>query len=754
MLQFDDKSLIVQKSKQYCKQSGLDPTVIPTFKSIPNEELEKILIGYEEILSVAGFFSNQFLDSIEGKEIPLLIGISNEDGVILHIDGDQSIRDMMNELGFNVGLQFLEAYAGTNVVNLALKYQSPIELIGNDHYHHFFHNAACYAVPFYSKKGGNLLGTISIMTLVEYEHPFFLAMLITMVESIERELILRIQNNKLDVLNHIVIDTTSNAIVATDADGIITEFNKFAEKITNFRKEEVIGQSITCLSNINTYIDQVITEEKKFEDIQLLFCDSESNLKIVCLFDALPIYDKKGKLIGALGQFRDITERYETEKKINYMAHHDEVTGLPNRRLFKKQFLHEIEAVRHLNEKLAIIFIDLDRFKYVNDTFGHTEGDRLLQQVSERLKSCLCLGRDMVARMGGDEFIFIVPQKNIRESIHNYALDILSRLDEPFVMNGFDLHISASLGIAIFPDDGQDLETLLVYADSAMYKAKLNGGNNFQIFKPGMYSSSHKKLLLENALRNSIKNRELILNYQPQVDAKTGQLIGVEALVRWKHPELGIVSPEEFIPLSEETGFIIPLGEWVLREACFQNKRWQEAGYAPIKISVNLSGKQFSQDQLADEVNRILKETGLAPEFLDLEITESMMMDVNHAIYILNELHTLGIQISIDDFGTGYSSLNYLKRFSINRLKIDRSFVDDIMNDSSDASIVETIIAMAHNLGLSVIAEGVESKEQLEFLVSKNCDEYQGFLCSKPISAEEFENEFLKNNNLKSISSI
>lgn len=747
MINFVDKSTIVQKSKQYCKQCGLDPTVIPTIKPIPNEELKQILVNYEEILSVTGFFMNQFLVSIKGKGIPLLVSISNEEGVVLQIDGDQSITDMMNDAGFRVGIKFSEDCAGTNVVNLALKYHSPIELIGDDHYHYFFHKVACYSVPFYYKEQNNLLGTISIMTSLEFEHPFFLAMLITMVDSIERELLLRKQNSRLNVLNHILIDTTRNAIVATDMEGFILEFNKFAEKILYSRKEEVIGQHISCLNNLHTYIDQVLNEGKKFEDIQLEFYESENNKKVVCLFDALPIHDKKGILIGALGQFRDITERFETEEKIKYMAHHDELTGLPNRRLFKERFLQEIESARDMNKKTAIVFIDLDRFKYVNDTFGHTEGDRLLQQVSERLKRCLYSDKDLVARMGGDEFIFILPQKNSRESIHYHAQAILSSFEQPFIVNGFALHISASLGIAIFPDNGSDIETLMIYADSAMYKAKSTGGNNFQIFKPGMYSNSHKKLILENALRKSIENKELLLVYQPQVEARTGKLIGVEALVRWKHPQLGIVSPDEFIPLSEETGFIINLGEWVLREACYQNKRWQDIGYPPIKVSVNLSGKQFSQEGLPDDVNKILKETGLEPRFLDLEITESMMMDVNHSIQVLEQLNKLGLQISIDDFGTGFSSLNYLKRFSIHRLKIDRSFVEDITKNASDASIVETIITMAHNLGLGVIAEGVETKDQLEFLVSKNCDELQGFFFSRPITAEEFENNFLKDNN-------
>ncbi|WP_338448761.1 EAL domain-containing protein [Niallia oryzisoli] len=744
MLHNIDKISMVQESKEFCKQSGLDPAVIPTFHCMPSDELDKKLKNYEEILSVVGFFMNQFLVSIQGKGIPLLISISNEEGVILQIDGDQSIRRVMNKAGFRVGIQFREEWAGTNVVNLALKHQKPIELIGDEHYHQFFHSAACYSVPFYYKKQDNLLGTISIMTSKEYNHPFFLAMLITMVDSIERELLLRKQNSRLDVLNHILIDTTRNAIVATDPEGIILEFNSCAEKILKYQKEEVIGQSIDTIEQMSDYIGRVLNEEKKFEDVQVCFYDSENNRDIVCLFDALPIYDYKGGLIGALGQFRDITERFESEQKINHMAHHDELTGIANRRLVKQRLLQEIENTNDPIQKIAIVFIDLDRFKYVNDTFGHSEGDRLLQQVSERLQKYVYSNKDLVARMGGDEFIFILPDKDSEESIQSHAKDILSCFDKPFVVNGFDLHISASLGIAVFPDHGRDIEELMVCADSAMYQAKAGGGNNFQIYTPGMYSNSYKKLFMENALRTSIENNELILEYQPQVDAKTRKIVGVEALIRWNHPQLGLVSPAEFIPLSEETGFIVPLGEWVLREACKQNKRWQDAGYPPINISVNLSSKQFSQENLAADVSKILEETGLAPEFLDLEITESMMMDVNHSIHVLKELHALGIQISIDDFGTGYSSLNYLKRFSIHRLKIDRTFVQDITNSSSDASIVETIITMAHNLGLGVIAEGVESEEQLKYLINKNCDEFQGYLFSKPLSAERLEQQFLK----------
>ncbi|WP_071394105.1 EAL domain-containing protein [Bacillus tuaregi] len=746
MLQIVDKTSIVRASKQLCKQSGLDPTVIPKSKCIPDYVLEEKLKSYEEILSVARFFMDQFLDSIKGKGIPLLISVSNDEGVILQIDGDQSIREIMNNSGFRVGVQFIEEMSGTNVVNLALKYRRPIEIIGDEHYHHYFYQAACYSVPFTYQEQGTLLGTISIMTSIEYNHPFFLAMLQTMVDSIERELQLRKQNGRLEVLNHILIDTTRNGVVATDTNGIVLEYNLIAEKIIKSRKKDVIGKSISLLTNINSYIDQVLKEEKKFEDIQLSFIDMETNKNIVCLFDALPIYDQKENLIGALGQFRDITERFETEQKIQYMAHHDELTGLANRRLFKHQYLKEIKLAHDSGEKLAIVFIDLDRFKYVNDTFGHSEGDILLQQVSHRLKECLVTERDLVARMGGDEFIFILPEKENSESIQSHAERILSCFDQPFMVSGFDIHISASLGIAIFPDNGKEFDSLMICADSAMYQAKAKGGNNFQIFEHKMYTNSHKRLFMENALRKAIEKNELYLEYQPQMDAKNGRLLGVEALVRWNHPQLGFVSPTEFIPLSEETGIIIPLGEWVLREACKQNKRWQTTGYPPIIVSVNLSGKQFSQHGLVNDISQILNETGLEPEYLDIEITESMMMDVNHSIHILEELCRLGVQISIDDFGTGYSSLNYLTRFSLDRLKIDRSFVQNITNSVSDASIVETIIVMAHNLGLRVIAEGVESVKQLEFLTEKNCDEFQGYFFSKPLSAEKLEQEFLQGN--------
>jgi len=744
MLQIVDKTSIVHASKQFCKQSGLDPTVIPQSKCIPENEIKEKLKSYEEILSVAGFFMDRFLNSIKDKGIPLLISVSNEEGVILQIAGDQLIRNVMDKAGFRVGIQFMEEMSGTNVVNLALKYRMPFELIGDEHYHHYFHQAVCYSVPFSYQEQDKLLGTISIMTSIEYEHPFFLAMLITMVDSIERELQLRKQNSRLNVLNHILINTTRNGIVATDRNGIILEFNLYAEKILKNGKESVIGKSVSCLTSINSFIDQVLKEEKKFEDIQLSFMDAESGNTIVCLFDALPIYDQKGILIGALGQFRDITDRFESEQKIRYLANHDELTGLANRRLFKKRMTNEIENAADSCKKLAIVFIDLDRFKHVNDTFGHSEGDHLLQQVSDRLKKCVGSDCDFVARMGGDEFIFILPGRDTYESIQTDAQAILSNFERPFMVSGFDLHISASLGVAVYPDNGKHLESLLICADSAMYQAKANGGNNYQIYTPTMYANSHKRLFMENALRKAVENKELFLAYQPQVDAKTGQLLGMEALVRWQHPQLGIVSPDEFIPISEETGIIIPLGEWVIREACYQNKRWQDAGYPPVKVSVNLSGKQFAQGRIVDDIRQILKETGLEPKYLDIEITESMMMDVNHSIQVLKELCDLGVQISIDDFGTGYSSLSYLKRFSIHRLKIDRSFVQDITISSSDASIVETIIVMARNLGIGVIAEGVESKEQLEFLVEKNCDEVQGYLFSKPLSAEKFEREFLQ----------
>ncbi|MFE5323388.1 EAL domain-containing protein [Paenibacillus sp. NPDC056579] len=727
------------KSREYC----LDPDTIPIFEeNLSHKDLLRKFSEYEDVLKVVRFFVKKLLDSLKGN--PILIVVSDENGVVLDMEGDETIKQTVNQLGIRVGVRFTEETCGTNVINLALSQCVPIELIGDDHYHSCLFSSACYSVPFHYTDKNNLLGSISIMTSVGLADPFYLTLLTMAVDSIERELLLVKQNQKLNVLNQIMINSTRSGIIMTDKEGFIIEFNDVAEQLTGLKKGLIRHQAVRQFKPMGQYISDVIEKGSKYENIQLMFERQNGKSKFVCLFDALPIYDEHYDIIGAFGQFRDVTQLYEAEEKYNHLAYHDDLTGLPNRRLFYKQINEMFEGAEQNQNSFAILYIDLDRFKMVNDTLGHRNGDILLQEVAERLKNCLetdC----MLARMGGDEFTIIVPDASGPEVAVSIADAIIQKFKRSFTIQGHDFHITASIGISLYPSDGQDAETLMIHADTALYKAKETGKNNYMLYVPSMNQSSHEKLALDSSLRRAVEREEWVLHYQPQIDIRTGEVVGVEALIRWLHPEFKMVSPAEFIPLAEETGLIVPIGEWALKQACMQNKKWQDAGYPQVRVAVNLSTAQFMKKNLDQTVAHVLAETGLDPKYLELEITETMTMDVERSSQILDELSRLGVQISIDDFGTGYSSLNYLKKFSIHRLKIDRSFVRDITSDESDARIVGVIISMAHHLGLNVIAEGVETAEQVAFLKEQQCDEIQGYYFSKPLTAEELEEKYFKN---------
>nr|WP_319946965.1 EAL domain-containing protein [Paenibacillus caseinilyticus] len=721
----------------------MDSKVIPAPAVVmTQEELETKRKEYDEILSVVQFFGNKVLHSLKGT--PLLLSVADEKGFILHMMGDETIRSMVSELGIRPGVQFTEETMGTNVVSLSLKHSGqPIELIGPDHYHEYLHASACYAVAFRYTDNNNLLGSVSIMTAIELQNPLMITMLTTTIDSIERELLLRKQNRKLNIMNQVMLQNTRNGIIITDKEGVITDFNQFARELTGLTLEETVDRPVLFLDPMGGFIHSVIQEGRQYEDIQIEFGGRDGKRKTVCLFDAFPIYDEYRRIVGAFGQFRNITDRYEAEERYNYLANHDDLTDIPNRRYYKTKLNTMLEqANQDLHPyRIAVLYLDLDRFKLVNDTLGHTHGDLLLKLVVERLTALLG-PEDVIARMGGDEFMFMFPRIRDAEDVTLRVEEILKIFHQPFNMNGYEFHITASIGISMYPSDGLDSDKLMIHADTAMYKAKERGKNQYLLYSAEMQTKSHEKIRMETSLRKAIENEEFVLYYQPQIDLRSGGVKGVEALIRWQHPERGIVSPYEFIPLAEETGLIIPLDQWVLRTACHQNKKWQDMGLPPLRIAVNLSSQQFAKDSLVDIVRHALEESGLAPEYLELEITETMTMDVEHTIPTLEKLHALGVQISIDDFGTGYSSLNYLKKFSIDRLKIDQSFVRDIMFDAHDSDIVGTIIAMAHGMGLEVIAEGVEEAGQLQFLREQKCNEVQGYYYSKPIPAEEFEAKY------------
>jgi diguanylate cyclase (GGDEF)-like protein/PAS domain S-box-containing protein len=440
---------------------------------------------------------------------------------------------------------------------------------------------------------------------------------------------------------------------------------------------------------------------------------------------------------AVLGTAFDITKRKEAEEQIKNLAYHDALTGLPNRLLFNDRLSVAVAQAHRQGYRLAIFFLDVDRFKVINDSLGHSLGDRLLQGVARRLQSSVREG-DTVARLGGDEFILLLPALNRTEDVAKVAEKILDSLKLPFRLEGRELYVTASMGISLYPDDGGDAEALIKNADTAMYRAKEQGRDNYQLYTPAMNATAVERLALENSLRKAMARDEMELVYQPLLDLGTGRVHGVEALLRWRHPERGLLLPSEFLPLAEITGLILPIGPWVLRTACARARVWQDLGHPHLTVAVNLSARQFQQPDLVAQVKRALEETGLAPRCLDLEITETnAMQNAEAAIHTLRELKTLGVRISIDDFGIGYSSLNYLKRLPIDTLKIDQSFVRDITSDPDDAAIATAVIALAHTLKLRVVAEGVETQEQLAFLAARHCDRMQGYLFSRPLPPQE-----------------
>jgi diguanylate cyclase (GGDEF)-like protein/PAS domain S-box-containing protein len=437
---------------------------------------------------------------------------------------------------------------------------------------------------------------------------------------------------------------------------------------------------------------------------------------------------------------QDITERLQAEARLNFLAYHDVLTGLPNRTLLIERLRQAMADADRVQRLVVVMFLDIDRFKVVNDTLGHPAGDALLVSAAERLSATLRAG-DTVARLGGDEFTIVLANVAHVDDVARVARKILDCFVQPFRIGDRDVYTSTSIGITLYPFDVQEPEGLLKNADAAMYHAKEHGRANFQFFTAELNARAERRLRLETALRTALDKNQISLHYQPQVDTKTGRITGMEALARWTHPELGSVSPAEFIPLAEETGLILPIGEWVLREACRQVKAWHATkfSFSKMQVAVNISGKQLHQRDFADLVLRVLEETKLDPRYLDLELTESLLMkDAEGIADAMHMLHDLGVSFSVDDFGTGYSSLAYLKRFPIDILKIDRSFVRDLATDPNDVAIVRTIIAMAHTLGMRVVAEGVETHEQLRFLRAQDCDSTQGYYCSAPLSAGEF----------------
>lgn len=543
-------------------------------------------------------------------------------------------------------------------------------------------------------------------------------------------------------LGESVFENSEEAIVVTDSGNRIISVNPSFAKITGYTQEEVMGKDPKAMSSgrhdREFYLemwDSINNTGHWHGEIW----DKRRNGEIYPKWLSIStVKDEKGGVANYIGMFADITERKKAEEKLDYMAHFDPLTGLPNRLLLKDRTEQAIAASNRSRNKAGILFLDLDNFKNINDSFGHSLGDILLHSVSERLKDVL-RDSDTIARVGGDEFIVLLSGIEGSNDAARVVRKITESMREPFAVKYHILNITTSIGISIYPDDGTDYDTLIKNADTAMYRAKEVGRDTYQFFTQEMNDRVLERMSMENSLRQAIKMEEFILHYQPQVDIGTGSITGIEALIRWQHPENGLVPPGSFIHIAEDSGLIVPIGEWVLRTACRQNRDWQKAGLPAVPMAVNLAAIQFRQENLLDIVKKAVKDADINPQYVELEITErAVMSNVEDAIAVMQEMKAMGLKLTIDDFGTGYSSLSYLKRFPIDKLKIDQSFVRDITTDPNDAAITLAIISMSHSLGLRVIAEGVETPEQLAFLREHGCDEIQGYYFSKPLPADEF----------------
>lgn len=530
-------------------------------------------------------------------------------------------------------------------------------------------------------------------------------------------------------------------IYVTKTSGHFQMVNKAWETFTGAQRHEAIGRHIDNFFVHGTFEQLLKTDpqviEGAFPLVTEQFVDS-TNGRHYFHTVKFPLHDASGKVEAVGGILVDITERKQFEEQLVYQAKHDFLTGLPNRNMLHDRLEEALSFEYHHKGLLALLILDLDNFKVINDTFGHAAGDILLKDVAEKLKHNLRL-YDTFARLGGDEFVILIRDTERNLDIGRIASRILSIFNNPLMVKGQEVFVTASIGISMFPADGANSEMLLKNADAAMFHAKKKGKNNYQFFTEEINADVHERLAMETKLRRALEREEFFLHYQPRIQMASGRVSGMEALIRWR-PEGGrVIPPGEFIPLLEETGLIVPVEEWVLRTACKQAREWQENGLPPLKLAVNISARHFSQENLPDKIAQTLFETGFDARSLEIELTESIIMkDVSESIKKLDNLKAMGITFSIDDFGTGYSSLSYLKRFPIDVLKIDRSFVDGIPHDASDTTISTTVIAMAHNLNMAVVAEGVETLEQLSFLAANNCDEYQGFYFSRPLPADEF----------------
>ena len=545
----------------------------------------------------------------------------------------------------------------------------------------------------------------------------------------------------------VTLNSIGDAVLSTDIAGHVTYLNPVAEAMTGWSSREAIGRP---LAEVFQIVDGATRELAPNPATQAVQENQTVGLSANCILirrdghesaiedSAAPIHDRKGQVTGAVIVFHDVSATRAIGQKMAHLAQHDFLTDLPNRMLFSDRVANAIALARRHGKQRAVLFLDLDRFKHINDSLGHAIGDKLLQSVAQRLVACV-RGSDTVSRQGGDEFVVLLSEIERAEDAALSAEKMLLALATPHRIGERELHITASIGISIYPDDGKDAETLIKCADTAMYHAKDKGRNNYQFFTEDLNVRAVERHFLEGSLRRALKRREFVLHYQPKFDLESGQIVGVEALIRWRHPERGLIPPAMFVPVAEDCGLILAIGRWVLHEACRQVQAWIDAGVPPIPVAVNISAVEFQNKAFLEGVRTILKETRLSPRHLELELTESVLMqNVEVTAPALIALKALGVRLAVDDFGTGYSSLSYLRQFPIDTLKIDQSFVREIAAGSLDDTIVSAVISMGKTLNQKVVAEGVETKEQLAVLRRLHCGEGQGFHLGPPVTPEEF----------------
>lgn len=544
-----------------------------------------------------------------------------------------------------------------------------------------------------------------------------------------------------------IIESSLEGIMVTDPQGHIESVNPAFTRLTGYSPSEVIGKTPAVLSSGRhgkDFYQQMWDELTRKGNWQGEVWNRRKNGEVFPeLLTIAAIHDEAGSVTHYASLFSDISRIKENEEHIRNLAYYDPLTALPNRRLFNDRLSVAIAHAHRYQSQLAVMFVDLDRFKRINDSLGHDVGDHLLQEVALRLGDAV-REDDTVARMGGDEFIIMLSDVSELEEVISIARRIIELMGEPVCIDAHELLVTCSLGISVYPEDGEDIDTLVKNADTAMYRAKDAGRNSYQLYSPAMNARSLEHLAMELSLHRALEAGELEVFYQPLFSAQEAALVGAEALIRWNHPGLGRVSPADFIPLAEETGLILDIGDYVMRQVCRQIKLWQQQGYGDINVAINVSARQFRQEDFLSSVYDLLESEAIDSELLTFELTESMLVeDAVEAIQTMNALRKMGVGLSVDDFGTGYSSLSYLRRFPISKLKIDRAFIRDIENDHDGGAIVSAVIGLGHSLGLSVVAEGVENADQLAFLQQNNCNVIQGFYYSPPVDAATFEQQFL-----------